>query len=188
MGWNNTHKSNPIWVTRWCEELSSHHARPFNIKLGHYTSCSMWQHVFWMLTRKASWTNIDNTKEFSTYNANLAFSNPMHIDKTRLKPLMKQEKQCRHRNNLCLYYRKPSHGVHECPKKCGPHVACAILICYQSAIRGVGKQACLVSIGTTSLDLNVSCIKNCPILFSNPTPCFLIPIIVKCSKVVTMEA
>jgi hypothetical protein len=38
------------------------------------------------------------------------------------------------------------------------------------------------------LDLDASCNENDPNLSSNPTPYFLVPIIVKCSKLVTMEA
>jgi hypothetical protein len=53
---------------------------------------------------------------------------PVHIDKTRFKPFMKQEKQHQQINNLCLYCGKPSHVVCECPKKFGPHVAHAIFI------------------------------------------------------------
>jgi hypothetical protein len=53
---------------------------------------------------------------------------PMHIDKTKIKPLMKQEKQCQHINNLHLYYGKPSHVVCKCLNKHGPHVAHVISI------------------------------------------------------------
>jgi len=42
MGWNNAHKSVPAWITNWCERLITHLARPFNIKLGHCTSCVVW--------------------------------------------------------------------------------------------------------------------------------------------------
>jgi hypothetical protein len=34
---------------------------------------------------------------------------------------MEQKKQSRHTNNICLYYGKLGHVVHECPKKCGAH-------------------------------------------------------------------
>jgi hypothetical protein len=42
--------------------------------------------------------------------------------------------------------------------------------------------------GTTKVDLDATCNENGPNLFSNPTPCFLVPITIKCSKVVSMEA
>jgi len=38
------------------------------------------------------------------------------------------------------------------------------------------------------LDLDGSCNENGPNLFSDPTQCFLVPIIVKCSKFVTIKA
>ncbi len=38
------------------------------------------------------------------------------------------------------------------------------------------------------LDLDGSCNENGPNLSSDPTQCFLVPIIVKCSKFVTIEA
>jgi hypothetical protein len=59
---------------------------------------------------------------------------------------------------------------------------------YQSTTRRVGKQACLVSIRTSRLNLDASCNENGPNLSSNPTPCFLVQIIVKCSKLMMMEA
>jgi hypothetical protein len=43
-------------------------------------------------------------------------------------------------------------------------------------------------VGTTKLDLDASCNENGLDLFSDPTPCFLVPIIVKCIKLVSMEA
>jgi len=52
----------------------------------------------------------------------------MQIDKTRFKSFMEQKKQCQHTNNLCLYCGKLGHVAHECPKNCGPHVACTISI------------------------------------------------------------
>jgi hypothetical protein len=51
----------------------------------------------------------------------------MQIDKTRIKPPMKQEKKCQHITNLHLYYGKLGH-VYKCPNKHGPHVAHAISI------------------------------------------------------------
>ncbi len=41
---------------------------------------------------------------------------------------MEQKKQHQRTNNLCLYYGKLGHVARECPKKCGPHVACTISI------------------------------------------------------------
>jgi hypothetical protein len=38
------------------------------------------------------------------------------------------------------------------------------------------------------LDLDASCNENGPNLFSNPTPYFLVLIIIKCSKLVMIEA
>jgi hypothetical protein len=38
------------------------------------------------------------------------------------------------------------------------------------------------------LDVHASCDENGPQLFSAPTPCFLIPITIKCGKHMTMEA
>jgi hypothetical protein len=52
----------------------------------------------------------------------------MQIDKTIFKPFMEQKKQHQRTNNLCLYYGKLGHVARECPKKCGPHVACTISI------------------------------------------------------------
>jgi hypothetical protein len=59
--------------------------------------------------------------------------------------------------------------------------------CYQSITTRVKKQACPISIGTMKLDFDASCNENGPNLSSNPTPCLLVPIIVKCSKLMTME-
>ncbi len=69
-------------------------------------------------------------KGFSTYNANPTLAtyskeDPMHIDKTILKPLMEQKKQCQHTYKQS---REPSHVICECPKKHGLHVTCAISI------------------------------------------------------------
>ncbi len=61
-------------------------------------------------------------------------------------------------------------------------------LCYQSTTRRVEKQACLVPIGIVRMHFNASCDENGPNLSSNPTPCFLVPTIVKCSKLVMMEA
>ncbi len=59
---------------------------------------------------------------------------------------------------------------------------------YQSTTRGVGKWTFLVSKRTTRPDLDASCNENGFSLSLDPTPCFLVPIIVKCSKLITMEA
>jgi hypothetical protein len=45
-----------------------------------------------------------------------------------------------------------------------------------------------ISTGTARLDLYASCNENGPSLSLDPTPCFLVPIIVKCNKLVMMEA
>ncbi len=50
------------------------------------------------------------------------------------------------------------------------------------------KRACPVLVGTARLDLDASCNENGPSLSLDPTPCFLVLIIVKFSKLVTMEA
>jgi len=50
---------------------------------------------------------------------------PKQIDKTRFKPLIEQEKQCQHVNNLYLYCGELSHIAGVCPKKCVQHVATA---------------------------------------------------------------
>jgi hypothetical protein len=60
--------------------------------------------------------------------------------------------------------------------------------CYQPTTRGVEKLACSISIGTMRLNLDASCNENGLNLSLDPTPCFLVPIIVKCSKLVIMEA
>jgi hypothetical protein len=60
--------------------------------------------------------------------ATLPKEDPMQIDRTRFKPLMKQEKQRQHTNNLCLYCGKLGRVACKCPKKCGSHVAHAISI------------------------------------------------------------
>jgi hypothetical protein len=51
--------------------------------------------------------------------------NLMQINKTWFKPLTKQEKQCPHVNNFCLYCEEPGHIAGAYPKKCVQHVACA---------------------------------------------------------------
>ncbi len=38
------------------------------------------------------------------------------------------------------------------------------------------------------LDLDASCNENGFNLYLDPTPCFVVPIIIKCNKLVTMEA
>jgi hypothetical protein len=58
------------------------------------------------------------------------------------------------------------------------HVPSLLLI----HIREIGKQECLISIGTTRLDLDASCNKNGPSPFLDLVLCFLVPIIVKCNK------
>jgi hypothetical protein len=40
----------------------------------------------------------------------------------------------------------------------------------------------------SKVDLDASCDENGPNLSSNPAPCFLVPIIIKCSKLVMMDA
>jgi hypothetical protein len=45
-----------------------------------------------------------------------------------------------------------------------------------------------ISIRTVRLDLNASCNENGPGLSLDPIPCFLILIIVKCNKLMMMEA
>ncbi len=44
------------------------------------------------------------------------------------------------------------------------------------------------SIGTTRLDFDASCNGNGFSITLDPMPCFLVPIIVKCNKLLTMEA
>ncbi len=61
-------------------------------------------------------------------------------------------------------------------------------LCYQPTTRGVEKQTCPVLVMSIRLDLDASCNENGPSLFSNPTPCFLVPVIIKCNELVTMEA
>jgi len=61
-------------------------------------------------------------------------------------------------------------------------------LCYQSTTIRVGKKTCLISIGSMRLDLDASCNENGLNIYLNPTPCFLVLIIVKCSKLMTMEA
>jgi len=46
---------------------------------------------------------------------------PMEIDHTWFKPLIEQEKQRQHVNNLCLYYGKSSHMINDYPNKCVQH-------------------------------------------------------------------
>jgi hypothetical protein len=59
--------------------------------------------------------------------------------------------------------------------------------CYQSITWKIWKQGHLVSIGIMRMDLNVSYYKNGHNLSLDPTPCFLIPLIIKSYKVVTTE-
>ncbi len=61
-------------------------------------------------------------------------------------------------------------------------------VCYQSTTKGIKKQTCSFSVRTTRLNLDASCNENGANLFSNPTPCLLVPIIIKYNKLVTMEA
>jgi hypothetical protein len=61
-------------------------------------------------------------------------------------------------------------------------------LCYQFTTKGVEKPTCLVLVETMRLDLDASCNENGLNLFLNPTPCFLVPIIVKCNNLVIMEA
>jgi len=58
-------------------------------------------------------------------------------------------------------------------------------LCYQSTTKGVEKQTCPILIKTARLNLDASCNENGPSLFLNPTPRL---IIVKCNKLVTIEA
>jgi hypothetical protein len=60
--------------------------------------------------------------------------------------------------------------------------------CYQPTTKRVEKQTCQVSIGTTRLHLDASCNENGLSLFLDLAPCFLVPVIVEYSKLVTMEA
>jgi len=52
---------------------------------------------------------------------------PMQINKTRFKLGIKQRKQCRRVNNLCLYCGKLGHIASACPKKCVQHVVHATI-------------------------------------------------------------
>jgi hypothetical protein len=52
--------------------------------------------------------------------------------------------------------------------------------------RREGKQRCLVSTGTMTLDFDASCIQNCPTLSSKLEPCFLLPIMIKGGKSTTV--
>jgi hypothetical protein len=54
--------------------------------------------------------------------------------------------------------------------------------------RGVEKQACVVSVETMRLNFDTSCNENGSNLSLDLTLYFLVPIIVKCNKLVTMEA
>jgi len=54
--------------------------------------------------------------------------------------------------------------------------------------QGVKKWACPILIKITRLDLDASYNENGLNLFSNPTPCLLVLIIIKCSKLVTIKA
>jgi hypothetical protein len=135
MGWGNVHKLELVWVIKWCEGLTIHLAKPFNIKLGHYTSYLVWQQAFRTSTKLKRHHEPPPTTQWSfppTMSAQLSTTspkdNPMQIDKTRFKPFTKQEKHQRI-NNLCLYCEELSHVVHECPKKHGPR-ATTHHLCY----------------------------------------------------------
>ncbi len=58
----------------------------------------------------------------------------------------------------------------------------------QPPIERVRKRACQVSVNITRLDLNASCNANGPKLSLNPSSYFLVPIIIKCNKLMTMVA
>jgi hypothetical protein len=60
---------------------------------------------------------------------------------------------------------------------------------YQPPIRKVKNQTCPVLVGTTNLDLDMSCNANGPKLFLDLAPCFLVLITIKCTNnLVIMEA
>jgi len=61
-------------------------------------------------------------------------------------------------------------------------------LCYQSTTKGNGKRTCPILVGIVRLDLDASCNENGPNLSLDPAPCFLVLIIIKCSKLVIMEA
>jgi hypothetical protein len=47
----------------------------------------------------------------------IPLDNPMHLDVTRFKPLIQEEKDCRWKEGLCLYCREPRHKASNCFKK-----------------------------------------------------------------------
>jgi hypothetical protein len=53
--------------------------------------------------------------------------------------------------------------------------------------RREGKRGCLISIMTMRVDFNASCVQNGPTLFSKPTPYFLMPIMIKGGKSMTVR-
>ncbi len=86
-----------------------------------------------------------------------------------------------------MYYGEPSHVVRECPKKSCPHAVCAISITNPQP-KKLGNKHVQSQIGTPRLYFDASCNENGPSLSLDLAPCFLVPIIVKCNKFVTMEA
>ncbi len=147
-----------------------------------------WTHID---NRKEFWT-IDNTKEFSTYNTNLTFNN---LAKGQPHADWENKIQAPHETNEAMLTHKQSLFALWRTESCCSWVSKkAWTTCntrhlyYRSIIRRIKKQAYIVLVGIARLDLDASCNENGPNLFSDPTPCFLILIIVKCSKLVTMEA
>jgi hypothetical protein len=59
---------------------------------------------------------------------------------------------------------------------------------YQSTTRGIKTWACQISIDIARLDLDASCNDNGLAYFQTQHHVFLVPIIVKCNKLVMMEA
>jgi len=181
--------------------ITTHLAKPFNIKSSHYTNCSMWQQVLWMLTREVPWTHIDNTKEFytivntkefSTCNASLVFGNltkgQPHADwQDKIQGLHEAKKtMSTYKQSLFVLWKNMSCCSWMSKKT---WTACSLYhLCYQSTIRGVEKRTCLISIRIAKLDLNASCNENGHSLSSNPTSCFLVPVIIKCNKFMTTKA
>jgi len=170
-------------------------ARPFNIKSGHYTSCSLWQQALWTSIKKAPWTHINDTKEFCTTNninefftcntnptfVNLAIGWP-HADWLKKIQALHEIKETMSTYKQYFFILWKTKSCYSWMSK-ETWTTCNMRhLYYQFTTRGFGKWACLVSIMITRLDLDASCNENGPSLSSNSTPYFLAPIIVKCKR------
>jgi len=111
----------------------------------------------------------------------------MQIKNRWFKSPIRQEEQYWHVNNIFLYNGESSHIISVGPKKHVQHAVCAITSITTQGPKRKGKWKCPVLVGTMRLDLSASCTQNGPTLSPLPTPCFLLPIMIKGGKPTTMR-